>query len=252
MSMLMSGRQVAGVLAICLFATACDGGTADPTTTEAGASTTSTTLDQAETPATTGTTMTSSSVTSTSPSAADLGSCTITLSGDRDDTWTFTESVYSLTSDYWSSEEELRSTVEFLGEDVAGGSYDELVAAGEPIITFLTIGCLDADDLIRGAKVTHTNASRSSDIPMGPGSYPIDGGLFDADGPAGTMIADFNVSSDELYASGSGSLEITQWDSNVIEGSFSFPASEMFVDDPRVVDVTVTFRYTCQSWHSGC
>jgi hypothetical protein len=185
---------------------------------------------------------------------SDEGECTITLSGDRDDTWTFPQDPYTTFSDYFMTEDELREMIEFLGEEAAGGTYEEIVARGEPIFSFLALGCYDPEETMPGVTLTHTNATTSSDLPMAPGSYPISGGFFEADGPAGTMIADFNVSDDELYGTvdGSGSLEITRWDSEVIEGTFGFDAKEAFVDSGREVRVEVTFSYRCPASPTGC
>lgn len=182
------------------------------------------------------------------------GECTVVVTGDREETWTFEQNVYSMSSDYWMDEQELRDTVEFLGEDVTGGSYEEIVDRGEPIITFLSIGCVDADNLSQGALITPTNATRRTDFPMGAGNYPVSGGVFDANGPAATMIADFNVGPDELYGTvaGSGSLQITRRDLERIEGSYSFEAVEAFVDQPRKVSVSVTFSFSCAGRFSGC
>ncbi len=182
------------------------------------------------------------------------GECTVTITGDREETWTFGQSVYAMSSDYWLSEDDLRGTVEALGVEISGGTYEELAERGEPVITFLSVGCLDPDDLILGASVTPTNLTRASDLPMGPGSYPITGGFFDADGAAGTIVGEFAVSTDELYGTvpGTGSLEITRWDLERIEGSFSFDARESFVDSPREISVSVTFSYQCGGWFSGC
>lgn len=191
------------------------------------------------------------------PSSGDSGSggeCTVTVSGDRDDTWTFAQSVYSVSTDHWMSEQELRETVAALGEDVVGASYEELVARGEPVITFLSLSCVDPDELLQGASVSHSNATTRADFPMGPGSYPIAGGLLAGDIPPGTLFADFNVDSDELYGTvaESGSLEITRWDLARIEGSYAFDAVESFVDDPKKVRVSVTFSFGCAGWFSGC
>jgi hypothetical protein len=233
---------IGGVLAV--LAAACGGGTSSPNsdggaTTVASQSTTSPESGDGATPATTTGVV----------AGGDDGSCTVTTSGDRQDSWTFPQAVTSFSTDYWLSEENLRETVEFLGEDIAGGSYDELVARGEPIITLLSISCSDPDNLIQGVLVTPGNATRAADLPMGPGSYPISGGLFDAgEVPAGAMIADFSVNEDELYGTlpDSGSLEITRWDLDRIEGSVSFDARQSFVDtDPKQVSVAVEFSFRC-------
>lgn len=185
------------------------------------------------------------------------GSCTVTVTGDLQESWTFEQDLTSFSSDYWISEEDLRATVEFLGEDITEGSYDEIVARGEPIITFFQVSCSNPDNLAQGALILAGNATRATDLPMGPGVYPISGGLFSAgDVAAGAMIANFGVADeDEVYGTiaDSGSLEITRWDLGGIEGAFSFDAQEAFVDDnPKQVSVAVQFSFVCAGAFSGC
>jgi hypothetical protein len=183
------------------------------------------------------------------------GTCTVTVTGDREESWTFEQAVTSFSTDYWMSEEQLRATVDALGEDVAGGSYDEIVARGEPIITFLSLSCSNPETLLEGALIMHTDATRASDLPMASGSYPISGGLFDAaTGPAATMIADFAVADGEVYGTvaDSGTLEITAWDGTRIEGTFSFAAQQTLADTPKDVHVDVTFSFVCEATMSGC
>lgn len=241
-------RPGVAALLLSLVVAACGGG-GDPIADTAGAAPDTEPGAVVTTPVTTEATV--GTVDAGAPAG---GTCTITITGDREETWTFGQSVYSVASDHWMSEDELRGTVEALGTEIAGGTYEELVDRGDPIITFLSTGCVNPDDLIHGATVTHTNLTKSSDLPMGPGTYPIIGGFFDASGPAASVIAEFAVSADELYGTvaGSGSLEITHWDLDRIEGSLSFDAVESFVDAPREITVSVTFSYECKGWFSGC
>lgn len=250
------GVRVRGwaLLAVLTLLTAACGGETTPAAGERP-----TTTDASEQPTTStapsGAVETSGSTTSApEPSTPGGGECTVTITGDREEVWTFEQAITSFSTDYWLSEEDLRSTVEFLGEEITGGSYEEITGRGEPIITFLQISCSDPDNLIQGALVLPTNATRATDLPMGPGTYPISGGLFDADGEVRTMIADVSVNEDEVYgtAPGSGSLEITRWDLDGIVGSFSFAAREAFVDDPQDIEVMVQFSFVCREWFSGC
>lgn len=183
------------------------------------------------------------------------GQCTVTVTGDLDLELSYDQSIYSMGSDYWTSEEDLRATVETLGEDIAGGSYDELTARGEPVVTFLSLSCQDPNNLVQGALATHNNATRRPDMPMGPGVYPISGGLGDAaEGQPGSIIAGFATDDDALWGTvdNSGSLEITKWDMSAIEGSFQFDAEEGLVESPRMIHVLVEFSFLCSGFHSGC
>jgi hypothetical protein len=246
-------------LAVVVMLTAACGGESISTAGDGPSSTGSSDQSTGTEPTTAGGGDTTTTTESTSDTAAvtEGGTCTVTVTGDREESWTFAQEITSFSSDYWISEEDLRGTIDFLGEDIAGGSYDEIVARGEPIITFLQVSCSNPDDLVEGALVLPGNATRATDLPMGPGVYPITGGLFGADEvAAGTMVASFGVADeDELYGTiaDSGSLEITRWDLDGIEGSFSFDAQQAFVDEnPKQVSVTVQFSFVCTAQFSGC
>ncbi|MEA2022947.1 MAG: hypothetical protein U9N79_01510, partial [Actinomycetota bacterium] len=178
------------------------------------------------------------------------GECTVVVTGDREDTWMFEGGVnrVGIATDYWFSDEAMQAAVEELG-----GSYDEFVAKGEPLVSFLSIWCSASDDPMepgQGVDVRATNATRSADLAMGPGSYAIvgGGGVID-EGPAGTMVADVMLVEDEIYETivDSGSLEISRWDMAGIEGSFSFVAVEMFAEDPKEIQVAVQFSLVCET-----
>lgn len=191
--------------------------------------------------------------TTTNPPASDTGECTLTLSGDIEESWTFPQTVLSFSSDHWLTEEEQRQVVATLGEEIAGGTYEEIIGRGEPVVNFFAFGCTDPDDPLLGAVAFATNATVADQIPMGPGSHPISGGILDADGPAGTMIADFGLS-DVIFrtVADSGSVEITQWDGTGLQGSFSFDASETFVDTLRTIHVEGVFDYGCSKVYGLC
>jgi hypothetical protein len=254
-------RQHLAILVVAMIPTAsCGGSTSSDDSASASPTPSPTSSAPSSIAAAPTTGLDSASTTTAIPSTTETagetspGTCTVVLTGDREETWTFPQAITSFSTDYWLSEEDLRETVEFLGEDITGGSYEDLVARGEAIITWLQVACSDPDNLIQGALVAPTNATRASDLPMGPGTYPISGGLFDADGPAGTMIADVTVNEDELYGTvaGSGALEITRWDLERIEGTYTFAARQAFADEPMEIDVAVTFSFGCASWFSGC
>lgn len=68
--------------------------------------------------------------------ASGRSQCTVAVTGDREDAWTFESGVnrVGIATDYWFSDEALREAVEELG-----GSYDEFVDKGEPLVSFLGI-----------------------------------------------------------------------------------------------------------------
>ena len=197
------------------------------------------------------TTTTEATGESTPDDGAQPGSseCTVVITGDHEETWVFESGANSvgIATDYWFSDDAIRGAIEELG-----GSYDDFVEKGEPLVAFLGIYCSASDDPMdpgHGAGVRATNATRATDLPMGPGSYPIvgDGTVID-DGAAGAVIADVTLVGDELYetVTDSGVLDIARWDIEGIEGSFSFVAREMFSSDPKEIDVAIQFSVTCE------
>lgn len=176
--------------------------------------------------------------------------CTVVITGDREETWTFDglENRVGVATDYWFSDEAIREAVEELG-----GSYDEFVEKGEPLVAFLGVYCSASTDPMdpgQGVDVRATNSTRAADLPMEPGIYPIVGGGTAIDeGPGGTMVADVTVVGDEIYETvpDSGSLEITSWDIGGIEGSFSFASQEMFSENPKEIEVIVQFSLVCEA-----
>ena len=176
--------------------------------------------------------------------------CTVVITGDHEDTWVFDSGANSvgIATDYWFSDETIREAVEELG-----GSYDDFVEKGEPLVAFLGIYCSASDDPMdpgHGAGLRSTDATRATDLPMGPGSYPIvgDGTVID-DGAAGAVIADVTLIGDEIYetVADSGILDIARWDIEGIEGSLSFAAREMFSSDPKEIHVAVQFSVICEA-----
>lgn len=115
-------------LTIAVIASACGGGSTEPTDTNPTA-----VSSDATTPTTPMSTTTVAELegepdeetgTTEAPSAegSNTGSsgCTIRVSGDVEETIEYPDSVFL--SDHWSSEEELREYVEFMGEDILEGT----------------------------------------------------------------------------------------------------------------------------------
>jgi hypothetical protein len=254
-------RRLISLLAVIAVVVAACGGGGDAGAS--GDSTTEPVIEDEESTETTSTTIQSDDDdggSDTSEAAAETssgdGECTITVTGDLEETHVFPQSVFTFTSDHWATEDELREIIEFLGEDNTEGSYEELVARGEPIVGWFIYNCVDPDDLGKGVLVLPTNETTPDQFPMGPGTYEVTGGLFDATGTPGTVISSFGMDDEELFGTvdGSGELVISRWDTEALEGTVTFDAVEAFVEDePREINVAVDFTVMCQpGFHSGC
>jgi len=246
-------------LTVALVVSACGGDSNEPTdsapTDESGAASDSTSTTDAV-----GTTAVDEQDEEQEPSEETSGEsntgglgCTITVSGDLDATIEYPDSQFL--SDYWSSEDELRDYVEFLGEDIAEGTYEELVARGDPIFGWFILTCFDPQDPGPGVSVFHTNATTRDQFPMEPGTYPVSGGLFDAVGPTGSVITNFALTVEEQFdpVPNSGEVVISRWDGSKLEGVLTFDGVESLVEaDPRMVSVVVDFAFECAPSHTAC
>lgn len=183
--------------------------------------------------------------TSTPPSAT--GGCEVSVTGDVTESWTGPDDLSAFTSDYWYTEEELRQQFDFLGLG-AERTFEDLTAAGEPVFTFFLFNCSGPGGELVSAFVS--DATRRSDLPMGPGEYVIaSGGLL---GAADAAPAEFSVilgisDVETVWATEGGTFTIESWDGESVRGSFAFAASEVLTETPRSVSVTGTFTVTCQA-----
>jgi len=244
------------VLTVGMLASSCSSDTSEgvDADAEADAATTAIESEVDESEATTTTSATDEGDPDDAPPAGS-SECTVVITGDREETWNFEAGTNNLgiATDYWFSDETQRAAVEELG-----GSYEEFVEKGDPLVAFLGVYCSESDDAMepgRGANVGAADATRATDLPMAPGIYPIvGGGTVSDEAPAGTMTADLAMVDDEIYETivDSGSLEIDRWDNEGIEGSFSFAALEMFSEDPKEIDVTIQFSVACQTPPYDC
>lgn len=221
--------------AVLLLVAGC-GDDADTATTEPGAIAGSTT--------TAGSGTTAETVPTGSGGA---GGCQVSVTGDVTESWTGPDDLSAFTSDYWYTEEELRQQFDFLGLGVER-TFEDLMATGEPVFTFFLFNCSGPAGGLFSAFVS--DATRRSDLPMGPGEYVIaPGGLFGAaeGGPAefSVILAISDVES--VWATEGGTFTIEAWDGESVRGSFAFAASELLTETPRSVAVTGSFTVTCQA-----
>lgn len=223
--------------AVLLLVAGC-GDDAATTTTEPGASAASTTTVGPGA---------SDATTSTAVGPGGAGGCEVSVTGDVTESWTGPDDLSAFTSDYWYTEEELRQQFDFLGLG-AERTFEDLTAAGEPVFTFFLFNCSGPGGELVSAFVS--DATRRSDLPMGPGEYVIaSGGLL---GAADAAPAEFSVilgisDVESVWATEGGTFTIEAWDGESVRGSFAFAASEVLTETPRSVSVTGTFTVTCQA-----
>lgn len=180
----------------------------------------------------------------TIPSGGD-GSCAVTVTGGEERYWEGADDAYAFTTDYWYSDDELRTQYGFMADE-DDPSFDEALASGEPIVGLFIFNCVGADG--DSVSLFPSISTKRSDLPFGPGTYEISGGFFDpSEKPAGSFSVLYGPGSDDIWGlDGIGTLVITRWDNARIQGTFSFMASERLVGEPREVLVEGSFDLTCQ------
>ncbi|MEX2081777.1 MAG: hypothetical protein WEC33_09195 [Dehalococcoidia bacterium] len=185
------------------------------------------------------------------------GACNVTVSGDIETTFVAPGGAAALGTDYWLSEDQLRSALEFLYEFEGGLSEDEQEAEvdrlveefpGDEVLVYIFLMNCDEPDgenyigLFPGPDATY------ADVPFGPATYTIAaGGLFGADaGPdefgALITIQDEDGEQVSFAVSEPGTLMIEEWDDDHVAGTFTFRAEEVLADaEPREIEVTGNF-----------
>lgn len=181
------------------------------------------------------------------------GGCHVDVAGDLTTSWDGADNAAAITTDYWYTEDELKQQLEFFAEEDADvdAEYEQLMADGQAVFSLLLMNCQGPDTAALSFSVS--NATTRDDLPMGPGSYTIGGGLLGAgDIPPGTITVLVTMpgeaESGALWGlGGEGTFEISSWDEGAVEGTFSFPAEESLTDTPRTATVDGTFRFTCKA-----
>lgn len=188
--------------------------------------------------------------------SAEGGSCTITVTGDVEQEVTYPQDPLSINTEYWLTEDQIRESIEFLEIEE---TYEDFLSRDEPVLLWLEIACgaeYTQDTVGPSVLVASTDGTKGAQMPMGPGTYPVSGGIFDMVGTPGTVIAGFNLSPEEPFSTvdGSGELVITSWDKSTIQGMVTFEVEEAFVDQPRHATVQMDFSYICAASpsHMGC
>jgi hypothetical protein len=182
------------------------------------------------------------------------GSCEVKVSGDEDVSFSSGGGIAAVGSDYWYSDEELRTSLRMMAR-LGGGKNDaeldrEVDAAmkQDPRLTLLVLNCgLGTDESGGSVSLLPGNESRYADVPFGPKTYTIaKGGIFGGGAGKGEFSALFSLKDGVWALDEPGTLEITRFDKSGIAGRFSFKASERFAGGtPKKVAVQGTFNFPC-------
>lgn len=187
-----------------------------------------------------------------SPDSSGEG-CQVDVTGGFTTAWDGPDDVGAVSSDYWSSDEELQQLLETLGDPDPAATLEQRKASGEPILALLLLGCSGPDGAY--ISLTPSNATTRNELPFEPGSHPIAGGfLSGAETPAGSFLALATMpgesETDTIWGfdeeAAPGTLEITSWDNSSIEGTFTFSITESLTDTPLRAVVNGSFSFSCK------
>ena len=171
---------------------------------------------------------------------SDFGHCNVTLSGDIEAEFEAPGGASAIGSDYFLDEEAIRAALEFL--DMSDDEIDAALSDNVPDLFLLLMNCVSADGLY-SISLFPGDTTTYDDMPFGPGTYPITpSGLFSGEpGEVGALMT-FGEDQASFSVSEPGELVIDEWNDDHIAGSFSFGASEDFVESGgRTVSVSADF-----------
>ena len=179
------------------------------------------------------------------------GECEVTVTGDVETSWEADGGADAVGSDYWLSDDELRTALEFLASgsgDEKKKEVDEAMKA-DPRFFILLVNCIPDDETKGSLTLSPSSEAKYGDIPFKPGDYVIaQGGVFgSAEDPKEFSVL---LSTDEesvWKVSEDGTLKITKWDNSGLKGNFSFKAEEAFAAGatPKKISVSGSFDFPC-------
>jgi hypothetical protein len=178
--------------------------------------------------------------------------CEFVVSGDA--TASVKADVESTTSngkvmagtDYWSSEAELRRTLQAVGgpsktSDAERQRKIDEQMKKDPRLTILLINCLTDDG---GVIVVASPLSKYADVPMKPATYKIASQGADRAGEFSAKVRINIGGKRQGYDVLSGKLVLGQFDKKGLAGTFALEAQDHGTP-PKQVEVTGKFSYAC-------
>ena len=155
--------------------------------------------------------------------------------------------VTNAQSDYWISDKHMRELIgvkKSFGKKLSPAELQTVVDAEmkkDPRLQALFVSCGDKNGSLFFQEAAGT---KYANVPFKPGKY-----VLDPNGAAGTfnpnLTIGFGANADLFKASTAGVLELSQFDSRGVAGTFSFKAVKRFGGDEQI-DVVGTFKYSCE------
>jgi hypothetical protein len=179
------------------------------------------------------------------------GSCEIDIDGDVHAKVVSPGGPQAVGTDYWLTPEELDQAVEMmvgmLVKDKEKAALEiEKAKKTEPRIMLLLLNC--ADQQIK-LTLSPSVGAKYKDVPFGPGKYAIT-----SQGSPTAFGAMFSIGHKYYRVDGSGTLDITRFDTSGITATFEFPAQNTDRTTQAVSRVTVKGKldFPCPSTSKAC
>lgn len=187
------------------------------------------------------------------PAAPDpaKGSCELDIEGDVHAKVVAPGGPQAVGTDYWLTPEELDQAVEMMvtmlvKDKTKAAAELEKAKKNEPRIMLLLLNCMDEK-----IKLTLSPGigAKYKDVPFGPGKYTIT-----SQGSASTFGAMFSIERKFYRVDGTGSLDITRFDTSGITATFEFPAQNTDRATQAVSRVTVKGKldFPCPATSKAC
>jgi hypothetical protein len=186
------------------------------------------------------------------------GSCQVDVTGDVTVSFKGQGGQSAVGSDYWLSDDDLRTALSAVanisnkGSDAEKKKSVDEAMKKDPRLFLLILNCIsgsgDSKDTI---SMLPSGDSKYADVPFKPGSYTIKSGshLTSAEKP-GDFSALMSLSKVSYLVSQDGKLNITKFDKSGIAGTFTFGGEQGFADQgakPKKISVSGKFDFPCTS-----
>jgi hypothetical protein len=158
------------------------------------------------------------------------GTCEVKVTGDLTVDYKGQGGSSAVGSDYWLTDDEIRSAVSVLsglGNNASDAEKKKAVDAAmkaDPRLYLLILNCISGSgDAKNSLSLLPSGSSKYADVPFKPGQYTIPkGGLLGGADKPGEFSVLVSLGKDAYQVSEDGKLNITKFDKTGIAGSFSF------------------------------
>jgi len=190
------------------------------------------------------------------PAKTGPGSCQVDVTGDVTVSYKGQGGASAVGSDYWLTDDEIRSAVSMvtgLGSKASDAEKKKAVDEAmqkDPRLYLLILNCVSGSGAGKNLlSLMPSSDSKYADVPFKPGQYTIpSGGLLGGAAKPGEFSVLFALGDDSYRVTQDGKLNITKFDKSGIAGTFNFTAEQGFTDQgakAKKISVSGQFDFPC-------